>query len=177
MTVYGNNSEQYLRVGLFCIGIGFGLIAKDLLRLSIKNPVLMGTADLTAFLLLSAGALTASFYLNRFGIVDYQLLVGWSYPAVCCLLSGVLFLLLIVNDNGIISRILSIPVFQAIGEASLTIYLVQTFLIRAVNIKSPVRKWIIVCIASAGIGYMSYNLLEKQIYKFLNERIKKLEKG
>lgn len=159
----GNNSGQYIRIGLFCIGVGFGLIARDFKKRGTEDTLEKLYLDFIEFLLLFLGAFTAGYYLVRFGFVETEIMVGWGYPALCGLACGVLLMLLMVNSGGLIAKVLSLHPLQAVGEASYSIFLVQSVLIRVLNINSPERKWVIACIASAGIGYMSYHLFEKPL--------------
>ena len=166
--LHGNNLEQYLRIGLFIIGMGYGTIAKALTEFNVSSIVARAVMDLSELLILIAGAFTSPYYLIRFGMVSGKFSIGQKYPQYCVLVFGILFLLLMLNRDGLISKIFSWRPIRLIGEASFSMYLVQSFIIRAtVKFSSNTTKWILVSVISAGIAYMSYELFEKPVYQRL----------
>ena len=169
----GNGTGQYLRVGLFCIGAGFGMIARDLGKWRPDSPLEKLYLDFVELLLLFLGAFTAGYYLKKLGIVDRDILLGWKYPAPVALACGVLLLLLMINSEGLIAKFFSLRPIRAVGEASYSIFLVQSVLIRLLAISDPERKWLIASIASAGIGYMSYHLFEKPLSDTVDRALKR----
>ena len=90
------------------------------------------------------------------------------------MIAGALLLLLLINRDGLIARVLSFPPIRAIGEASFTVYLVQSFLNRQLSVSPAEAKWLVSVIASSGIGYMSYNLFEKPFYTRIKDKLARL---
>ena len=175
-TIRGNNRDQYLRIGLFCIGIGYGFIARDLGGITLTSLPAKLAADFMELLLLLMGMFTAGYYLVKAGIFKKEIYVGWRYPVVCGLIAGILLLLLLINSEGLVSHLLSLPPIQAVGEASYCVFLVQSVIIRLLKLKDPERKWLIACIASAGIGYMSYHLFETPVSSTVDRFIIKMRR-
>ena len=149
------------------------MIARDLGKWRPDSPLEKLYLDFVELLLLFLGAFTAGYYLKKLGIVDRDILLGWKYPAPVALACGVLLLLLMINSEGLIAKFFSLRPIRAVGEASYSIFLVQSVLIRLLAISDPERKWLIASIASAGIGYMSYHLFEKPLSDTVDRALKR----
>lgn len=173
LMVMGNGKKQTLRIGIFCIGMGAGFIAKELKEVRIKSRQMSIAADVVEFGLLIMGAFTAGYYLVKFGLTDREVQVGWQYPEICAILAGVLILLLYVNSEGTVAKILSLRFFREIGAASYCVFLVQSVFVRTIHVASREKLWIIVCLASSGIGYMSYHLFETPLNQAVSRWLKK----
>ena len=161
----GNGAKQYLRLGIFIIGMGYGMIAKACSGIRITGKGVKAVLDLLILFLLVAGGLTAPAWLVELGITAKKVNVGWVYPQWCAAAWGILFLLLYVNGEGLMAKLLSVKWIRTVGEASFCMYLVQSFLIRATKQMPTVPlKWLLVCVLSAGVAVMSYQLFEKPLY-------------
>ena len=111
-------------------------------------------------------------YLVKFGITDKEIQVGWHYPEICAILAGVLILLLYVNSEDAVAKVLSLRFFREIGAASYCVFLVQSVFVRIIHVASGEKLWIIVCISSSGIGYMSYHLFETPLSQAVSRWLK-----
>ncbi len=169
----GNTVHQYLRIGLFCIGIGFGYLVKHLNGFTLNKWWQRETVDIIILALLVAAAASTSNHLIALGIISKPLNIGAKYPAVCALVFGMLFLLLSINGDSLLSRLMGSRIPQAVGEASYTIYLVQSIILRCIKVSGgPGKKWLLASIISICIGYACYHLFEKPINAFIKSRIR-----
>lgn len=169
----GNGKRQYLRLGLFVLGMAFGFFAKAAKDYRFDAMWKKLLADLAELSLLAAGIFAAPFYLSKWGILPPSVSVGWHYPMGCAFFSGILFLLLLVNRDGITAKLLSFPVFRELGRASFGIYLVHFFFLSSLKGAGPAKEWLLICLISTGIAYTSYNLFEKPLYQFTSRFLRK----
>ena len=161
----GNGKGQYLRLGLFVIGLGFGTLMKAAGSRRITRPAAKAAADILILLLLVSCAFAAPEYLKLIGM-KLKTGLGWKYPEWCGLGLGLLVVLLYLNSEGLMARLLSIRPLRIIGEASFSMYLVQSFYIRALKaLPSKEIKWMLVCLTAAGVAVMSWQLFEKPLYQ------------
>lgn len=161
----GNGKKQSFRLGLFVLGMAFGYFYK------FKTPVLKYKggkllADFACLILVAASVFSAAYFIEliRPDLVNYY--VGWKNPFACALGSSLLYFLLLINPDGLVSRIFRNPAAVFVGQLSYGIYLVHFFLIPYVDLPTCKQNLVAVFLLSLGASLLLKETIEKPVCSF-----------
>lgn len=96
--------------------------------------------------------------------------MGWKLPIICSTLTGILIITILINENGIVSKILSNKILTIIGKISYGIYLIHYFMLPYVAFDSTIKNFFVIFIFSACLSYVSFVTIET----YLNKVYKKI---
>lgn len=159
-----NEQYQTFRIGLFLIGMSFSYLYRAYRLRSTEKPfsrIAIGVMDLLEIGLFLLTILSSRTFLCRINPDWANFYVGWDLPVVCTILSGILILLLLINKDGLVSRIMNFKVFSIIGECSFGMYLIHMFLIPHINLSNKYKGFFALYIVSFCISYILHHLVEK----------------
>lgn len=93
---------------------------------------------------------------------DYR--IGWDSPLLCALAASLIMILLLLNQKGVMNRIMSFRPFAIMGRVSFGIYLVHWYIIPLLPIIPGKYARAFTCyLLSLGIALILYALVEKPI--------------
>lgn len=168
-----NGEKRQLRLGLFIIGMGVGYLIKQLKSLIIKNKVLIYGMDLLEVLLmLTITVFTSEKFLSKISpaYVDYY--IGWHRPITCTLICAALVFVLAINREGIVAKVLSMPLMVRFGKATFGIYLIHFFLIEFLHV-TPLKQFVFVTIISFCVALVLFEMVEQPLYEWVRKKITK----
>ncbi len=114
---------------------------------------------------------TSNVFLLRFNPQLATFFIGWVHPLLCTLIFGILILLLLLNPNGLVSRLMSFNPFAIMGKVSFTIYLVHWYIIPLFSGVANLHiKVLAVYILSLGIAVLVYLAIEKPLAVLLKTK-------
>lgn len=164
----GNGKKQSFRIGLFLTGMAFGYFYKSGKFPCLKKHAVKWVADAGSLILVAASVFSAAYFIERVRPELTAYYVGWEHPFACAVLSSILYLLLLVNREGWISRIFSNPLAVSVGKMSYVIYLVHYYLIPYTTLATCKQIFMAVFLLSAGIALLTNELIEKPLRHCLN---------
>lgn len=173
--VIGNGGPQRFRLCFFLIGMAFSYLLKSLK--SHKIPFLFSRCARTfssviifAFLLFTI--LSAEPILSHFDDRYSNHFVGWEYSIQIISVVGCILLLLLIHNDSIASRFLSIPLFNNIGNISFIVYLVHPYLLSYFEMDNSFHRFIVVYFISIAIASIIYRYIEKPIVNWSNSKFR-----
>ncbi len=161
----GNGKEQSFRIGLFLTGMAFGYFFKCRKSPFIKTFWGKFFADVICIVLIGCSIFSSAFFLQKIDPSLSSYYVGWNKPLLCAIGSGLFLFLILANPDGIISKILKLPILVSIGKLSYGIYLIHFFLIPYAPFSTPSKVFFAVFIASLGIAMIVQKWIEKPLQK------------
>lgn len=160
-----NGEKRQLRLGLFIIGMSAGYLVKYLKGFTVRKKTVKYALDVVEILLmLTVSLFTSARFLSIFDEKYADYYIGWYKPITCTLICAALVLLLYVNSQGIVAKILGLPVAARFGHAVYGTYLIHFFLIEFIPLQ-PLKKFVLVTLASFAMAYVLYEWVEEPLYR------------
>lgn len=85
---------------------------------------------------------------------------GREYPLICCLIVGLLLLLMVLNEDSAVAKLFSIRPLTFFGKISLQLYLIHWFLIPYIKIENLLIKSLLLIAISSLTGYILFKINE-----------------
>lgn len=165
----GNGKPLLFLLHVFLIGMCFGYLYKLIRNVRIKNKAFIFLADIVEVLILIASVFSASYWLSRFNeeLINYS--VGWELQIPSSIVFAVFLVLILINEDGIVSKLFRSKIAVFAGKMSFGVYLSHFFLIGILNIPTENKKFILIYILSTGVAYLMNTAIEKPIQKIVRK--------
>ncbi len=171
----GNGKEQSFRIGLFLAGMAFAYFLKSWNIPCIKATAAKLAADLVCIAFIGFCVFSSAFFLQKIDPSLSSYYIGWNRPLLCAAGSGVFLVLILANPDGIVSRLLKLPVFVSIGRLSYGIYLIHFFLIPYAPFATPSKVFFAVFFVSLGVAMIIQKWIEEPLQR-LSSRLDRLNR-
>lgn len=166
-----NGEKRQLRLGLFIIGMAVGYLVKYLKGFTVqKNSVKYVLDAVEILLMLTVSLFTSARFLSIFDEKYTDYYIGWYKPITCTLICAALVFLLYVNSQGIVAKILGFPLLARFGQVTYGAYLIHFFLIEFIPLV-PLKKFVLVTLASFAMAYIAYEWIEEPLYRFIKRKL------
>ena len=173
LTLLWNGKGRKLFGVFFYIGFSLGYLIKGVDLDKLRCPAwLRIVLDFVSFaLIMGLSFLSSAGFLTRISGTDVSYHIGWKKPLTVTLLCTLLMFVIVINQEGLIARLLSMPLLVRFGKCTLDIYLIHFFLIRFFNI-TPARNFVIVVFLTLPVSLFLTEEVENPIYKMVKRHIK-----
>ena len=169
-----NGGHRKLFASFYFIGFSAGYLIKGIdlekMKLSLPFRVFLDAASLALLLFLTY--FSGSSFLGKISpeLANYH--IGWKKPVTVTLISLVLLLVIVVNEKGIVAKVLRLPIFVRFGRCSLDIYLIHYFLIRYFHF-SPNQNFVILTAVTVPMAVLLTEIIEDPLCNMVRGALKK----
>ncbi|MCM1468347.1 MAG: acyltransferase [Alistipes sp.] len=159
-----NGEKRQLRLGLFIIGMAAGYLVKCRKGFVVSGAARYALDGAEIVLMLTVSLFTSARFLSLFNEAYADYYFGWYKPITCALICAALVFLVCINNQGIVAKMLSLPLLTRFGRVTYGVYLVHFFLIEFMPLP-PLKQFAMVTLISYAIAYICYEWIEEPLYR------------
>lgn len=117
--------------------------------------------DLIGFAFLGMPFLTSYRILRKLNVKYGEIYVGWDFSYYVTIAVACLIIIVLINERGIVNKVLSSNILNKFGEVSYGMYLVHFFMVQTINLEDTIQTLIVILFISYCIAYVLHVLVEK----------------
>ena len=126
----GNGKQQVFRIFIFLFGISICYFISGEKYIEIKESrIFIKIINIISIISIFIMIFSAKYYKSMIGIMPSIEYVGWEYPMVFSVLSGIIIIAIISDETGVISKVFKFEPLISIGRVSYSMYLLHFLLL------------------------------------------------
>ncbi|MDO5135675.1 MAG: acyltransferase [Eubacteriales bacterium] len=161
-----NEGTALIYTGQYLIGMAFAFFWRALSKYEavFQAKPLRTLLDVISFVLLLFPIYTCHTVLSLWSPQYAEYHIGWRRPLLCTIVFALLIVILLLNPNGLVTRLMSFGPFAVMGRVSFGIYLVHWYIIPlcATIANTYIRSFTVYAL-SLGIAIILYGVVEKPL--------------